>query len=140
MGEDSKQAGQHLRQRALQQGAHHAGKRPPRAQQGALGSRHDAAHGALKIPRAQDDGVHVQLELLAAAVDLRVAASERNQRRLGAKCFDVGPAIACGGVARGCQQGASASTQLATLTLPDIQTHIISIETRITPADWIRVH
>ncbi len=73
MGEDPLQAGQSLGQRGLQQGLQHAGKGLAGRSQGPLTRRHYGAQSTTKVLRPQNDGAHVQLITLAAAVDLRIA-------------------------------------------------------------------
>lgn len=73
VGEDSHQAGQRLGQCVLQQGLQHAGKGLAGRSQSPLTRRYYGAQRTTKVLRPQNDGAHVQLKTLAAAVDLRIA-------------------------------------------------------------------
>ncbi len=76
VGEDSLQASQRLGQRGLQQGLQHAGKGMAGRSQDPLTRRYYRAQSTTKVLRPQNDGAHVQLITLAAAVDLRIAAPQ----------------------------------------------------------------
>lgn len=82
-----------LAEGALQERPDDGGQRVARGGDGALGGRHDVLHGVVEILRAQNHRGNVQLQLLAAHVDLGVAASQGNQGSLSAKCFYVGSTV-----------------------------------------------
>ena len=64
-----------------------------RGEQCTLGCGDDAAHGGLEVLAAEDDGLHVQPQLLAAAIDLRIPPPERHQSSLRAQSLNVRAAV-----------------------------------------------
>ena len=78
---------------ALEQGLEQRGQRAARRCDGPLRGGHDLLNGAVEILRADADRVDVQLEFVGRGVDLRVAAAEREQSRLGAQRAQVGATI-----------------------------------------------
>lgn len=94
MGEDSEQSFQYQGERAGQQRPKGGGQGSARGSQGPLGGWDDCPHGLAEVARPQNDGGDIQLQFDTAAIDLRVAAAQRCQGCLCAKCFDVSTAVA----------------------------------------------
>ena len=94
VGEDSEQSFQHQGERAGQQGPEGGGQGSARGSQGPLGGWDDRPHGLAEVARPQDNGSDIQLQFDAAAIDLGVAAAQRHQGCLCAKCFNVSAAVA----------------------------------------------
>lgn len=94
VGEDSEQSFQHQRVRAGQQGSEGGGQGSARGSKGPLGGWDNCPHGLAEVTGPQDNRGHIKLQLDTAAVDLGVAATQRNQGCLCAKCFDVSTAVA----------------------------------------------
>lgn len=94
VGEDSEQGLQHQGERAGQQGPEGGGQGSAGGGQCPLGGGDDCPDGLAEVAGPQDDGGDIQAQFDAAAVDLGVAAAQRSQGCLCAKCFDVCAAVA----------------------------------------------
>lgn len=95
MGEDSEQSFQHQGERSGQQGPEGWGQGSAWGSQSPLGGWDNCPHCFAEVARSQDDRGDVQLQFDAAAIDLGIAAAQRHQGCLCAKCFDVSTAVAC---------------------------------------------
>lgn len=94
MGEDSEQSFQHQGERAGQQRPEDGRQGSPRGSQGPVRGGDDCPHGFAEVTGAQNDRGNIQLQFDTAAVDLWVAAPQRRQGCLCAKCFDVSTTVA----------------------------------------------